>query len=80
MCRGYGPVERVEASSVEAGVEARVESLSPFRKTDGFYSSHSTTARSGYTAVDTVRVGGRRFEIIEPEVESEGWPPATQLF
>lgn len=45
------------------GVEGRIESMSPYRASHGFFSSHSTTPMRGFTALDTTLVGGRRFEI-----------------
>ena len=51
------------------GVEARIESMSPYMKTDGYFSSHSISPfdapnMRGYTALDTTLVGGRRFELV----------------
>ena len=73
------------------GVEARIESMSPYRASDGFFSSHSTSPMRGYTALDTVLVGGRRFEILELIADKPGskyhkappaptWPPVDPTF
>lgn len=60
------------------GVQARVESMSPYRASHGFFSSHSTTPMRGFTALDTVLVGGRRFEFVDDGVEQ--WPPDRPVF
>lgn len=65
------------------GVEARCISASKYRKTDGFFSSHSLSAwdapnAQGYQALDTTFVAGRRCELIE--VPDDEWPPARQIF
>lgn len=64
------------------GVEARIESMSPYMKTDGYFSSHSISPfdapnMRGYTALDTTLVGGRRFELVKTACD---WPPAEPIF
>ena len=60
------------------GVEARIESMSPYRASQGFFSSHSTTPMRGFTALDTTLVGGKRCEVLEPAAEQ--WPPDRPIF
>jgi len=64
--------------TLRRGVEARIISMSPYRASHGFFSSHSTTPMRGFTALDTTLVGGRRFEILEPA--SSSWPPDEPIF
>ena len=72
------------------GVEAQSKACHP-TPSDGFFSSHSTTPMRGYTALDTVLVGGRRFEILELIADKPGskyhkappaptWPPTDPTF
>ena len=44
--------------------QVRIESMSPYRASHGFYSAHSLTEQSATTAFDTMLVGGRRCEHI----------------
>ena len=80
-----------EGRVLRKGVEARIESMSPYRASHGYFSSHSTMASRGFTAFDTTLVGGRRFEILELVAEPAGskwhkpppppvWPPDTPSF
>lgn len=62
---------------LKRGVEVRIESMSPYRASHGYFSSHSTSAFRGFTAFDTALVGGRRFELAE---EPAVWPPDTPVF
>jgi hypothetical protein len=62
------------------GVEARIESMSPYRASHGFFSSHSTTPMRGFTAQETALVGGRRFEIVEADERCLSWPPDRPCF
>ena len=77
-----------EGKYMRRGVEARLESSSSYRKTDGFFSSHALSGGDapnarGYMALDTTFVGGRRFEMIDPPVDGadpDAWPPTRQIF
>lgn len=60
------------------GVEGRIESMSAYLASDGYFSSHSLTPLRGFTAQDTVLVGGRRFELLD--YDSLAWPPAEPVF
>jgi hypothetical protein len=73
------------------GVEARVESMSPFTASNGYFSSHSMRRASGFTAYETCLVGGRRFELLELLPTPAGskwhkptpppaWPPTEVAF
>jgi hypothetical protein len=77
---------------LRCGVEARIESMSPYRASHGYFSSHSTPPLRGFTAQDTTLVGGRRFEVVEVLPETPGskyhkpkpvlapWPPIDPVF
>ncbi|KAL1514904.1 hypothetical protein AB1Y20_003984 [Prymnesium parvum] len=60
------------------GVEARVEAMSPYRASAGYFSSHSLTPLRSFTALDTTLVAGRRLEIVEHGAAS--WPPDELVF
>jgi len=71
-------MNRRTGAFLRCGVEGRIESMSPYRASHGFYSSHSTTPQRGFTALDTVLVGGRRFEVLESA--DTKWPPDRPVF
>lgn len=73
-------LDRQKGGICKRGVEVRVESMSPYRASHGFFSSHSTSPMRGFTAQDTVLVGGRRCEILEPDVSSSAWRPTAPVF
>jgi hypothetical protein len=43
--------------------QVRIESMSPYRASHGYYSAHSLTEQSATVAFDTMLVGGRRCEL-----------------
>ena len=75
-------MDQKDGTILKRGVEARIESMSPYRASHGFFSSHSTRTATGFTAFDTTLVGGRRFEVIETIGTDDpyGWPPAMPVF
>ena len=62
-------MDRRRGEILRRGVEARIESMSPYRASHGFYSAHSLTQQSATTAFDTMLVGGRRCEVAEGSCE-----------
>merc|ERR1719498_1912721 len=53
-------MDRKRGEILRRGVEVRIESMSPYRASHGYFSSHSLTPMRGFTAFDTLLVGGRR--------------------
>lgn len=76
---------RRDGTVLRRGVEARIESLSKYRASNGFFASHAMSAEGGggqvqgYQAVDASLVAGRRLEIVESEWDSD-WPPGKPIF
>jgi hypothetical protein len=68
------------------GVEARIESGSSYRKSDGYFASHALSAfdapnARGYMALDTTLRAERRCELLLPSVDDQdAWPPSRQVF
>ena len=73
-------LDRRKGTICRRGVEVRIESMSPYRASHGFFSSHSTTPMRGFTVLDTVLVGGRCCEILEPDISSSTWRPSKPIF
>ena len=63
-------MDRKRGEILRRGVEVRIESMSPYRASHGYFSSHSLTPMRGFTAFDTLLVGGRRCELVS---ESCAW-------
>lgn len=74
-------MDKTSGRILRHGVQVRIESMSSYRASNGFFSSHSQTEMRGYMAFETCLVAGRRFELLDPAADdSDSWPPKVPLF